>query len=115
MAKLIRNFGPLLLTNTLTTNIYQGGKGGTAGFYDLIRQLRIVNITGSSHAASLWLSTTGDNTSGKELLKGFVINANDFEDIWLGPLRLDVGEFLVGGADSNTVLSIMGMGTIEAL
>lgn len=111
-----RNFGPLLLTATNTTNIYQGGKGGTAGFYDLIKHMRIVNRTNATHLFNLWLSTTGDNTSGKELALGKTVDPNDYEDIFFpAGLRMDTTDFLVGGADAGSSLVIMGFGEFDAL
>ena len=66
--KVIR-LGPVALTNTLTTNIFNfnvTSLAGPVGFtmtqpYVLIRHIRIVNKTGSAATFSLWMGATGGN------------------------------------------------------
>ena len=112
--------GPVALTTTLTTNILNpptitGGTGlaGTnTNTYLILRHIRIVNKTGSAATASLWVGTTGGNTAGTEFaFQGTSIPANSYVD-WYGQLRLDVADFLVGGAGTATALTIEAEGEI---
>ncbi|HWJ40680.1 MAG TPA: hypothetical protein VNT29_06085 [Candidatus Limnocylindrales bacterium] len=111
-------FGPLALTNTLTTNILNpaaasgGVNAGSSGQYIVLRRMRIVNKTTGAQTFSLWLGATGANAAGTEVIgQGKVVAANDAYD-WVGMLRLDVADFLVGGASANTSLTIEGEGEI---
>jgi len=113
-------FGPVALSNTLTTNILNpptttGGVNiGTAyaNTYVIIRHIRIVNKTVSAVTFSLWLGATGANAAGTEVIgQGLSIPANSAFD-WYGLMRLDVADFLVGGASAVTSLSIEGEGEI---
>lgn len=111
-------FGPIALTNTLTTNILNpptttgGTNAGSSSQYIILRHIRIVNKTTSSATFSLWLGATGGNVAGTEVIgQGKVVPANDYID-WYGMLRLDAADFLVGGAGTATALSIQGEGEI---
>lgn len=112
-------FGPVALTNTLTTNILNPGtvtggvaSGSGANLYIIVKHIRIVNKTAGAITCSFWLGATGGNTAGTEIIgQGLSVAANSFID-WFGILRLDVADFLVGGASANTSLSIEGEGEI---
>jgi len=113
-------FGPIALTNTLTTNILNPtvtSLAGPVGFtmtqpYLLIKHIRIVNKTAGAVTFSLWLSITAGNAAGTEVIgQALSIAANSAFD-WYGVLRLDVADFLVGGASAATSLSIQGEGEI---
>lgn len=111
-------FGPIALTNTLTTNLLNpaaasgGVNAGSSGQYIILRHVRIVNKTASAVTFSLWLGATGTNAAGTEVIgQGKSVAANDVYD-WYGELRLDTSDFLVGGASANTSLSIQGEGEI---
>lgn len=112
-------FGPVALTNTLTTNILNPGTttGGTnsgsgSNLRILLRHIRIVNKTAGAVTCSFWLGATGANTAGTEVIgQGLSVPANSFID-WYGYLMLDPADFLVGGASANTSLSIEGEGEI---
>ena len=101
-----RTFGPLALTNTLTTNIYNQG---SALIYDVIKHIHISNKTAGPVSFSLWLGATGGNVAGTELFTGTVIPANDYFD-WYGNLKMTNTEFLVGGASAATSLTILAEG-----
>jgi len=110
--------GPVALSNTLTTNILNpgtitGGVGMGAGdIYILLKHIRIVNKTAGAVTFSLWLGATGANAAGTEVIGiGLSVAANSFID-WYGLLRLDVADFLVGGASAATSLTIQGEGEI---
>lgn len=111
-------FGPIALTNTLTTNLLNpptatgGTNGGSSAQYIILRHIRWVNKTAGAVTFSHWLGATGGNTAGTEVLgQGKSIPANDVYD-WYGYLRIDSADFLVGGASANTSLSMEGEGEI---
>lgn len=112
------NFGPIALTNTLTTNILNppaasgGVNAGSSGQYILLRHMRIVNKTAGAVTFSLWKGATGGNAAGTEVVGiGTPVAANSAYD-WYGLMRLDVADFLVGGASAATSLSIQGEGEV---
>ena len=111
-------FGPVAMSSTLTTNILNPGtitggvNMGSGDIYIIIRHIRIVNKTAGAVTFSLWLGATGANTAGTEVVGiGLSVAANSFIDYY-GLLRLDVADFLVGGAGAATSLSIAGEGEI---
>jgi hypothetical protein len=113
-------FGPVALSNTLTTNILNPNitsLAGPVGYtqtqpYLLIRHIRIVNKTGGAVTCSFWLGATAGNVAGTEVIgQGLSVPANSFID-WYGLLRFDAADFLVGGASAATSLSIEGEGEI---
>lgn len=111
-------FGPVALTNTLTTNILNpptatgGVNGGSSAMYIVLKHIRIVNKTVGAVTCSFWLGATGANAAGTEVIgQGLSVAANSFVD-WYGLLRLDSADFLVGGASALTSLSIEGEGEI---
>ena len=107
-------FGPVALSNVLTTNILNpgtttGGVGmpaSSGNLYFIVKHARIVNKTGAAVTCSFWLGATGANAAGTEVIgQGLSVPANSYID-WYGILRLDVADFLVGGASAATSLSI---------
>jgi hypothetical protein len=117
--KVIR-FGPVALTNTLTTNIVNPNVtslAGPVGFtmtqpYVILRHVRIVNKTAGAVTCSFWLGATGGNVAGTEVIgQALSVPANSYFD-WYGLLRLDSADFLVGGASANTSLSFEAEGEI---
>jgi hypothetical protein len=117
--KLIR-IGPVALTTTLTTNIYNppalsgGVVAGTSNTntYVIFRHIRIVNKTSSAATFSLYIGATGANAAGTEFM-GIAqsVPANSYVD-WYGVLRLDAADFLVGGAGTATALTFQAEGEI---
>ena len=97
-----RTAGPLALTNTLTTNVYNQG---SALIYDVLKHIHVVNKTASAATFSLWLGATGANAAGTELFNGQSVAANSVYD-WYGNLKMLSTDFLVGGASANTTLTI---------
>jgi hypothetical protein len=117
-ANKVFRFGPIALTNTLTTNILNpptatgGVNGGSSSNYIVLKHIRIVNKTAGAVTCSFWLGATGGNAAGTEVIgQGLSVAANSFID-WYGLLRLDAADFLVGGASAATSLSIQGEGEI---
>lgn len=111
-------FGPIALTTTLTTNILNpatatgGVNAGSSSQYIILRHLRFVNKTAGAVTVSLWLGATGGNVAGTELIvQGYSIAANSVYD-WYGILRLDAADFMVGGSNTATALSIEGEGEV---
>lgn len=111
-------FGPVALTTTLTTNLLNppaasgGVNAGSSGQFITLKHLRITNKTASAATFSLWLGATGANAAGTEVVgQAQSVAANSSYD-WYGLLRLDVADFLVGGAGTATALTIMGEGEI---
>lgn len=100
-----RLVGPIALTNTLTTNIYNGG-GGSALIYDIIRHIHIVNKTAGAVTFSLWLGATGGNAAGTELFTAYSVAANSTFDYYCA-MKVTSADFLVGGASAATSLSIV--------
>lgn len=112
------SFGPIALTNTLTTNILNppaasgGVNGGSSGQYITLSHLRVVNKTAGAVTVSLWRGATGGNVAGTEFLwQAVSVPANSFIEAY-GKFRFDTADFLVGGASANTSLSIHGHGEI---
>lgn len=110
-------FGPIALTNTLTTNLLNppaasgGVNGGSSGAYIVLRWLQIVNKTSAAATFSFWIGATGANAAGTEFFSAVSVPANTVYP-WSGIVRLDVSQFLVGGASANTTLSVVGGGEI---
>lgn len=111
-------FGPIALTNTLTTNLLNpptasgGVNAGSSPNYIILKHVRIVNKTAGAVTFSLWLGATGANAAGTEVIgTGYSVAANSAFD-WYGVLRLDSTDFLVGGASALTSLTIQGEGEI---
>lgn len=111
-------FGPIALTTTLTTNILNpatttgGTNAGSSSQYIILRHIRFVNKTAGAVTVSLWLGATGGNVAGTELIvQGYSIAANSVYD-WYGILRLDAADFMVGGSNTATAVSIEGEGEV---
>lgn len=112
--------GPVALTTTLTTNVFNpptttGGVGvpsGVTATYVILRHIRITNKTSASATFSLWLGATGGNVAGTEVIgQGLAVAANQSYD-WYGALRIDTADFLVGGAGTATALTFEAEGEI---
>lgn len=101
-----RTFGPVAMSATLTTNIYNNT---SALIYDVINHLHIANKTAGAVTFSMWLGATGANAAGTELFTAVSIPANSCFD-WYGRLKMTSTDFLVGGASAGTSLTITGMG-----
>lgn len=97
----VKKIGPVALTTTLTTNVYNNT---SALIYDIIKHIHIANKTALPTTFSLWLGATGANAAGTELFTGVIIPANDYFD-WYGNLKMLSTDFLVGGAGTTTALT----------
>jgi hypothetical protein len=111
-------FGPIALTTALTTNLLNpptatgGVNGGSSSMYIILKHMRAVNKTAGAVTLSLWLGATGANAAGTEVeAQALSVAANSYIDIY-GLLRLDAADFLVGGSNTATALSLTGEGEI---
>lgn len=113
-------FGPVALTNTLTTNLIAPAAAGAGGVgYTptatciILTHIRIVNKTGGAVTFSLYKGATGANAAGTEVVGlGKSVPANDHVD-WYGRMRLEgANGFLVGGASANTSLTLQAEGEV---
>lgn len=81
-----------------------------SGVYALVRHIRLVNTSGSAVTVSLWVTTTGAETAGTEILKDFSLAAKggstSEKDIYFpAGLRLDnTSAHLVGDASTTDVV-----------
>ena len=101
-----RTFGPLALTATPTTNVYNNA---SALIYDVITHVHVTNKTAGAVTFSLWIGATAGNVAGTEWFSGQSVPANGVFD-WYGRLKLLSTDFLVGGASALTSLSIEAEG-----
>ncbi len=100
-----RTFGPLALTATYTTNVYNNT---SALIYDVIRHIHVVNKL-LSDTFRLYLGATGANAAGTELFFDYPVGAKQIYD-WYGVLKLVSTDFLVGGAATTLTLVIEAEG-----
>jgi hypothetical protein len=113
-------FGPVALTNTLTTNILNpaitslAGPVGFTATQPLIylTRIRIVNKTAGAVTFTLYKGATGGNAAGTEVIGTATSVAANSSFEWFGSLELKSTDFLVGGASANTSLTIEGSGEI---
>ena len=112
-------FGPTAITNAASNmvNSTVTSLAGPVGFtltqpYLILRHIRIVNKTASSHTVSMFIGMTGGSAAGTEFLgSATAIAANSALD-WYGALRLDSADFLTALADANTSLVFEAEGEI---
>jgi hypothetical protein len=111
-------FGPVALSAALTTNLLSpptatgGVNAGTSPQFIVLKHIRVTNKTAAAVAFSMFLGASGANSAGTEIIgAGQQVPANTSYD-WYGMLRLDAGEFLVGGAGTAGALTISGEGEI---
>jgi hypothetical protein len=87
----------------MTTDIYNNT---SALIFDVLKHIHIANKSGAAATFSLWLGATGGNVAGTELFTDVSIEAGDYFD-WYGNIFMDNGDFLVGGSDTATALTLM--------
>jgi hypothetical protein len=122
--------GPVALSLTTTTNILNpptltggiGLAGTNVNTYIILRHIRIVNKTVTAAQVALWLGATGANAAGTETIFGGIASGGSLTDgvsipgqsyvDWYGYLRMDVADFLVGGAGTATALTFEAEGEI---
>lgn len=108
------------LSSTLTTNILNpgtttGGVGSpTSNLYIIIKHIRVVNKHASTAATfSLYLGATGANAAGTEVMGfGRAVAVGGYDEWFPQNLRLETTDFLVGGSNTATALTITIIGEI---
>jgi hypothetical protein len=108
----IANIPPIALTTTLTTNILNpptatgGVNGGSSANYILMKHIHLVNKTTQAATVSFWLGASNSNVAGTEVLyQGVSIPANGYLD-WFGMKRIDSTQYLVGGSNTASAISM---------
>lgn len=119
-ANKILNGEPIGLTTTLTTNILNcaiASLTGPVGYtqtqpYLVIRHIRVYNKTSAAATFSLWKGASTANAANTEFIgTGISVPPNqglDFTGIW----RFDAADFLVGGSNTASALTILFDGEI---
>lgn len=117
--------GPVILTNTLTTNIFNPGTttGGVActgapwdKLYTIMTHWRVINKS-TVATVSLWKGATGANAAGTEYIwtassiPAAAAGVRNFDD-WYGRDRFSQADFLVGGSNTSAALTLTGEGEI---
>lgn len=100
-----RTFGPIALTTTYTTNVYNQG---SALIYDVIRHIHVTNKL-LADTFRLYLGATGANAAGTELFFDYPVAAKQTYD-WYGAMKVITTDFLVGGAATTLTLLIEAEG-----
>lgn len=100
-----RTFGPVAMTVTMTTNIYNQT---SALIYDVIRHIHISNKL-AADTFRLYLGATGGNAAGTELFFDYPVAAKQSFDYYCA-LKMLSTDFLVGGATTTLTLVIQGEG-----
>lgn len=96
-----RLVGPVALTTTYTTNVYNQAD---ALIYDVVRHIHIANKL-LVDTFRLYLGATGANTAGTELFYDYSIAAKAVFDYYCA-LKMLTTDFLVGGAATTLTLVI---------
>lgn len=103
MAGTIKRLGPLALTATYTTNVYNNA---SALLFDVFTHLEVSNKAGVAATFRLFIGATGANVAGTEWYFDKSVAAGDVFH-WYGRKKLLSTDFLVGGASALTSLVIM--------
>lgn len=100
-----RLFGPLALTTTYTTNVYNNA---SALIYDVIRHIHVANKA-LADTFRLYLGATGANAAGTELFFDYPVAIKQSYDYY-AMMKMVSTDFLVGGAATTLTLVIEGEG-----
>lgn len=101
MAGTPKTFGPVALTATLTTNIYNQT---SALIYETVKSILVTNKTAGAVTFTIYKGLTGANTAGTELFVAVSVPANTTSVFYPSGLVLKSTDFLVGGASALTSL-----------
>lgn len=114
----IFGFGPLALTTTLTTNILNpptvtgGVNAGSSPCYIILSRISIVSKSTGTVTCTFYKGASAANAAGTEFIaNGYPIPPNGRQDFF-GLWRFESTDFLVGGANVATALTIEGAGEI---
>ena len=117
-ANRILTIGPVALTTTLTTNILNPAAAGSGtGYtptasYIILRHVWVLNKTALAATFSFWLGATGGNVAGTEVIGSAQSVPPNSYFPWVGNLRIDSTQFLVGGAGTVTALTFLADGEV---
>lgn len=100
-----RTFGPLALTTTYTTNVYNNA---SALIYDVIRHIHVANKL-LADTFRLYVGATGANAAGTELFFDYPVAAKQTFDYYCA-MKLVSTDFVVGGAATTLTLVIEAEG-----
>jgi hypothetical protein len=104
--------GPVALTTTLTTNVFNETD---TKLKSIVRHIHVVNKTDNDATFSLWMGATGVNAAGTELFSKQKVKARDVFDAYLA-LPMASTDFIVGGADvTAAALTIVVEGDQEVI
>jgi hypothetical protein len=105
--KQVNTFGPVAMSATMTTNIYNNT---SALIKDLIDVIQVCNKTATAATFNLFLGATGANAAGTELFFTQSVPAYTTSYFYLNGMVMTSTQFLVGGASVATTLTITGWG-----
>lgn len=100
MPPIKRAVGPIALSATLTTDIYD-----CPGLEEVV-MLHVVNKTDNPRWFSLWIGATGANVAGTEWFSQQTVAARSVF-AWPYRYKLVSTDFIVGGADVAASLSLI--------
>lgn len=95
----IKRTGPVALTTTLTTTIYNPPAA------EELRLIHVVNKTDNPASFSMWIGATGANAAGTEVFSQQAVAPRSTVDFPY-PIKLATTDFLVGGASVATALTV---------
>lgn len=103
--------GPVALTTTYGTNIYNPA----SGIIGAIRQIHIANKGAANDTFRLFIGLTGGSAAGTEIAYNYPIEVGAVVDLyWPAGLKLTSSDFLTGGAGLATSLTITVTGDEQA-
>jgi hypothetical protein len=100
-----RTFGPLALTTTYTTNVYNNS---SALIYDVVRHIHVANKL-LADTFRLYIGATGGNAAGTEMFFDYPVAAKQSYDYYCS-LKLVSTDFIVGGAATTLTCVIEAEG-----
>lgn len=119
MAGQSARFGPVALTTTYTTNIFNPptlAGGVNASMFTktkaTIRHMKVTNKGATAATFRLYVGATGANAAGTEHAYDVPVAAGSYVDLW-GPICVLTTHFIVGGASALTTLTITGAYDLE--
>lgn len=97
-----RAAGPAFLSNA-AANIYNQG---SALLYDVIKCIRLCNVTNAAVTVSLYIGATGGSAAGTEIVKTLTIPAFSYVDRYMNT-KLISTDFLTGLASAATSVTVV--------
>jgi hypothetical protein len=113
--------GPVALTSTYTTNIFNpptttgGTNPGTpsSNTFAIIYWIQLIDKGGNGGTVNLYLGASTANSAGTELCKALAVPANGITPIYFpSGLRITTSQYIVGGASAGTEITFLAGGEI---